>query len=229
MLYSNDILCGCFVSLINNAINQFRVKKYFVRNECSKLSFIDKKAIYQGVHHSPGPSSMVGTPPLPATRKITPKIGPNGKMMVKSYSQDASSNMAAMASAAVASSATSSTQNVSTSMTAQSIASSVSDTHISLAASLGPAVLTSKPPLPQSSNSSSVASINPATASPPTKSEGLSTSASSSSLRPPTVEEESYSAASDSGSLASELDASGKKEKKKRSFFNFRKKKEKIP
>lgn len=54
----------------------------------------------------------------------------------------------------------------------------------------------------------------------------MTSSASQHSLRPPTVEEESQS---DSGSLASELDASGKKTKKKRSFFNFRRKKEKIP
>ena len=183
----------------------------------------DKKAIYQGSHHSPGPSSVVGTPPLPSARKITPKVGPNGRMMVKSYSQDASSNMAVIASAVVTTTS-SSTQNVS--MAAPIIASSVSDTQISQVTSMGTTVLTSKPPLPQSSNSSSVASItNP----PPVKSETLSTSASTNSLRPPTVEEESYSAASDSGSLASELDASGKKEKKKRSFFNFRKKKEKIP
>ena len=47
------------------------------------------------------------------------------------------------------------------------------------------------------------------------------------SLRPPTVEEESQS---DSGSLASATDLDGKKSgKKKRSFFNFRRKKEKIP
>lgn len=205
----------------------------------------DKKVMYQGMQHSPGPSSVVSTPPMPtAARKITPtpKIGPNGRKMVKSYSQDASSNMAAVAASAVVSTTSSSAQNVSVSAP---ITTSVSDTQISqvtpaTASVVGSttAVLTSKPPLPQQSSSSSVASsisspttstTTTAASAAPTKSETLSTSASTNSLRPPTVEEESYSAASDSGSVASELDSSGKKEKKKRSFFNFRKKKEKIP
>ena len=121
--------------------------------------------MYQGMQHSPGPSSVVSTPPLPTARKITPKIGPNGRKMVKSYSQDASSNMAALAASAVVSTTSSSTQNVSLSAP---ITTSVSDTHISqvtpvvvaAAASVGTAVLTSKPPLPQQSSSSSMSRAN---------------------------------------------------------------------
>jgi stromal interaction molecule 1 len=178
------------------------------------------------IQHSPGPASVTGTPPLPSARRVTPKMGPNGRMMVKSYSQDASSNMATMAVAAAAATAVSSTNVALPSATSMTV--SVSDTLLSQdkhpTATVTTNVLTSKPPLPQS-NSSSMSSVT----TMPSSSEAMSTSASQHSLRPPTVEEESYSAASDSGSMASELDASGKKTKKKRSFFNFRRKKEKIP
>lgn len=177
--------------------------------------------------NSPGPASATGTPPLSAVRKITPKMGPNGRMMVKSYSQDASSNMAAVAaSAAAASSAavvtTASTTNVSA-ITSGPITSSVSDTHLALTAPIK--VLTAKPPLPHSAGSS----ISSVSVVAPSSDATLTSSASQHSLRPPPLEEETYSAASDSGSMASELDSVGKKEKKKRSFFNFRRKKEKIP
>jgi len=174
-----------------------------------------KLANYPG---SSGPGSVSGTPPLQAARKITPRIGPNGRMMVKSYSQDAASNMGSMAAAAVATTTSPSTINISE---APNMTTSVSE---SLLQTKGSSNLATKPPLPKSI-SSSVSSV----ASSPMSAELLAPSASSHSLRPPTVEEESHSAASDSGSLASELDSTGKKTKKKRSFFNFRRKKEKIP
>merc|ERR1719464_857674 len=194
---------------------------------------------YGGIHSSG--TSATGTPPLSAARKITPgRVGPNGRMMVKSYSQDASSNMAAVAASAVATSnptTTASITNVSD-LSQPSMTSSVSETIIiaddagasntvtevaplpqaatAPAASVG-TVLSAKPPLPKSASTSlsSLASSSAETTIP--------SSPSTQSLRPPTVEEESQS---DNSSLGSELE---KKTKKKRSFFTFRRKKEKIP
>ena len=207
-------------------------KKY---NNFFFFVIVDKKP----VPHMPGPasvtSSVTRTPPLPAARKISPRIGPNGRMMVKSLSQDAGSQMAVTAASVLAASATTaSSTNVSSTAAVASIPNSVSDTQITASAAKSPSpsaaaapVVTSKPPLPQSHSSASVASSSVASTSPTgSNPDALSTSASQPSLRPPTVEEESYS---DSGSMASELDANGKKIKKKRSFFNFRRKKEKIP
>ena len=176
----------------------------------------DKKVTnYQG---SSGPGSVTGTPPLPASRKITPRVGPNGRMMVKSFSQDAASNMGSVAASVAA---TTSLSEVATTSAAASMTTSLSETLLQTKNSN----LSSKPPLPKSTSASSVASSQAALSGE----QLLAPSASSHSLRPPTVEEESHSAASDSGSVASELDSTGKKSKKKRSFFNFRRKKEKIP
>ena len=186
----------------------------------------DKKATYyQG---SSGPASVTGTPPMPASRKITPRVGPNGRMMVKSYSQDAASNMGSVAASAVAATTASpSTANIPE--VAAGMTTSVSETLLQTVTSTGmkSSNLSTKPPLPKSTSASSVASSSQATSL--SGEQVLAPSASSHSLRPPTVEEESHSAASDSGSVASELDSAGKKSKKKRSFFNFRRKKEKIP
>lgn len=194
---------------------------------------------YGGIHSSG--TSVTGTPPLSAARKITPgRVGPNGRMMVKSYSQDASSNMAAMAAsaAAVATSnptTTASITNVSD-LSQPSITSSVSETIIiaddagasstvtvvappqaAAAAASVETVLSTKPPLPKSA-STSLSSLGTSSAETT-----IPSSPSTQSLRPPTVEEESQS---DTSSLGSELE---KKTKKKRSFFTFRRKKEKIP
>ena len=182
------------------------------------LKFPDKKAS--------GTTSATGTPPQPVTRKITPRIGPNGRMMVKSYSQDAASNMAAVAASASTTAGPNTSSSTNVSEMQPSMTSSVSEIVINksqvpttTASTASTSVLTAKPPLPKSA-SSSVSSIGaPVEAS-------LTSSVSQHSLRPPTVEEESQS---DTGSLGSELDASGKKSKKKRSFFNFRRKKEKLP
>ena len=86
-----------------------------------------------------------------------------------------------------------------------------------------PVVLTAKPPLPPPVNKT--ASPTSATSAKPATS--LSPSASQPSLRSTsTAGDESYS---DTASLAStELDENGK-QKKKRSFFNFRRKKERTP
>merc|ERR1712008_156394 len=78
-------------------------------------------------------------------------------------------------------------------------------------------VLSTKPPLPKSA-STSLSSLGTSSAEAT-----IPSSPSTQSLRPPTVEEESQS---DTSSLGSELE---KKTKKNRSFFTFRRKKEKIP
>merc|ERR1712008_499721 len=78
-------------------------------------------------------------------------------------------------------------------------------------------VLSTKLPLPKSA-STSLSSLGTSSAETT-----IPSSPSTQSLRPPTVEEESQS---DTSSLGSELE---KKTKKKRSFFTFRRKKEKIP
>merc|ERR1712008_73975 len=94
--------------------------------------------------------------------------------------------------------------------------SAVSVSGLSSAASVE-TVLSTKPPLPKSA-STSLSSLGTSSAEAT-----IPSSPSTQSLRPPTVEEESQS---DTSSLGSELE---KKTKKKRSFFTFRRKKEKIP
>lgn len=167
------------------------------------------------VPHIPGPPSLgsAATPPQPAVRRLAPKVGPGGKTMVKSLSQDAGSSMAANAASAVASVVVPTVSDPGKPPSPK-MTPSVSDSQIQ--------TVTSKPPLPHSKSSSNTSSLAAAASSTDLGGGG--------SLRPPTVqEEESCSAASDSGSLASsELDLNGKKTKKRRSFFNFRRKKEKI-
>ena len=170
------------------------------------------------VNPNPNPAIIVarGMSTPPVSKTSSPAAMKRAKMMVKSYSQDACGVGNAAASTATPVTTASSVINVP--VTTPHMTTSVSEGHLqqqSAAAALAKQRASNSPSLSSSRSGSSLAGGS--------KGAELGTAGAAGGSKPSIVEELDEScSASDSGSMT---DLSGKK--KKKSFFHFKRKKEK--